>query len=188
MASFAARNLAGLALVAGGVALVLVAAAAEGRHAAQAASIEARAFAPVCPPAATAPAPTPVRPPPIPRPSAVSPASASAAPSASAPASAVPALALFKFTAAVTLPREEISRVMAYANSRRGDRGKIVIEGFADAPGADPKTEGVARGRAILVRSLFAQANVEAERITVATGDVANEPTLAMQVRIREGK
>ena len=194
MASSALRSAAGFALVAVGSLLVLL---ATERHAQRA--IEAL--------------PPPPKAPPLPAPRAVAvaderPASraiatarpsasiaASAAPSASASAapaasgSAAPAArtdAVFRFApGGITLPKEEIARLVAFAADLRRETGKIVLEGFPDEAGTEERIASLGRRRAVLARQILTDVGLENERLTVAIGDVASDAKLAGAVRIR---
>ena len=201
MASSALRSAAGFALVAAGSLLVLL---ATERHAQRGA--EPLAVASTAPPSVEKPAEKPAektRPSPLPSaavapPSGVAPAIAASetrsvpSPSATASASAgVPdrAGAVFHFAVGgITLTKEEVGRLVAFAAELRRETSKIVIEGFADEPGTEEKIASLGRRRAVLARQVLTDVGLDGERLTIAIGDVASDATLAGAVRIKSGR
>lgn len=192
--------MAGLLLVAGGAALVLLAVDGHGRDSAA----EARAHVPP-PQAASGDAP---RAPVSARstastvviatasssagpaasasgPSASASASSSARPASSAPPGAAGGLSVHFAAGGIVLPKDEITRLVGHAAELRKDVNKVVVEGFADEPGTDDKAIALARRRAILARQLLTEVGIDPERLSIAVVDVASEPSLAGSVRVR---
>ena len=67
----------------------------------------------------------------------------------------------------------------------RGDKGKLVIEGYGDEAGVDEKTITLGRRRATVVRQLFSDVGVELDRVSIAMPDASADPRLAGTTRVR---
>lgn len=84
------------------------------------------------------------------------------------------------------LPREESTKALVLGGRlAKYDHIKVILEGFADEPGADEKKRSVARRRGAVIRNIFTNKGMPADHITIVATDVALASEWAGTVRVR---
>jgi outer membrane protein OmpA-like peptidoglycan-associated protein len=185
----------GVAVVAMGYSLTVIALARQAEHTAVTAS------APECPPTVaraqlpSASDPPPSNPGPAATASAEAPTVTAAVTSATPSAPASPAASseassddnrLFKFSpGGATMSRDEVLKVLALGKAlSHHPTAKVSIEGFGDLPGTDPLMMGIAKHRAKVGQTLLGKAGVTEDRVTLTFSDMGSDTRLARTIRV----